>query len=154
MKATVIRADTSHLDLLAPLMTGYRQFYEQAPDEVGERRFLKRRLEKNEAVIFVAVNPDLSPQGAGFVQLFPSFDSVHLSDIWILHDLFVVPSTREQGVGRLLMEAAREFCQTTRASRIDLSTAITNTVAQELYESLGYERDDQFYTYSLTLGDA
>ena len=151
MKPSVIRADTSHLDLLAPLMTGYREFYGQAPDELGERRFLKSRLENNEAVIFLALDHDPPPSAVGFVQLFPSFDSVHLSEIWILHDLFVRLDAREHGVGRLLMDTAREFCVSTRARRIDLSTAVTNTAAQALYESLGYERDDEFHNYSLEL---
>ena len=51
------------------------------------------------------------------------------------------------------METAREFCEGTGASRIDLSTAVTNTTAQALYESLGYQRDDEFYGYSLELSD-
>ena len=37
------------------------------------------------------------------------------------------------------------------ASRIDLETAIDNTSAQALYESLGYQRDTEFYKYSLEL---
>ena len=42
------------------------------------------------------------------------------------------------------MNQAEEFCREKGAHRIDLSTAVTNTVAQPLYESLGYERDNEF----------
>jgi ribosomal protein S18 acetylase RimI-like enzyme len=38
-----------------------------------------------------------------------------------------------------------------RASRIDLETATDNYDAQKLYEALGYERETEFYKYSLAL---
>jgi len=39
----------------------------------------------------------------------------------------------------------------TGAVRIDLETAVDNTVAQKLYESLGYQREQSFHKYSLAL---
>ena len=47
---------------------------------------------------------------AGFVLLYPGFDSVELGSVWTLHDLYVKPETRRQGIGRLLMNKAKEFC--------------------------------------------
>jgi ribosomal protein S18 acetylase RimI-like enzyme len=49
------------------------------------------------------------------------------------------------------MNTALEYAKGTGASRIDLETEITNTNAQQLYESLGYERDTEFYKYSLEI---
>ena len=37
------------------------------------------------------------------------------------------------------------------ALRLDLSTARTNTRAQALYESLGWQRDDAYLVYNLSL---
>jgi ribosomal protein S18 acetylase RimI-like enzyme len=71
--------------------------------------------------------------------------------IWILYDLFVAVGARGKGVGRLLMERARYHGLETAARSIVLSTAKTNDVAQRLYESLGYKRDDEFLTYELAL---
>jgi ribosomal protein S18 acetylase RimI-like enzyme len=108
-------------------------------------------MNNDDAVIFLA-EVSGSPTGdVGFVLLYPTFDSVELASIWVLHDLFVNPEYRQRGIGRLLMNSARDFCQTTGATRIDLGTAITNTTGQALYESLGYERDNEFYRYSLEL---
>jgi len=49
------------------------------------------------------------------------------------------------------MAQAEKMARKTKASRIDLETAVDNYSAQALYEELGYERDTHFYKYSLTL---
>lgn len=71
--------------------------------------------------------------------------------IWILNDLFVSPNFRQQGLARQLMQAAEGYAAQTGAVRVSLSTQITNAQAQALYESRGYQRDQEFYHYSLTL---
>jgi ribosomal protein S18 acetylase RimI-like enzyme len=151
MDAVILRADSSHLEQLLPLFTGYRRFYEQAPDDEADRAFLTARLHLKDSVIFVAQNDEHAGKVSGFVQLYPSFDSVAAGPIWILHDLYVAEDCRRSGTGRLLMNAARDFCRTTGAVRVDLATAVTNHGAKALYESLGYERDKEFDHYSLTL---
>jgi ribosomal protein S18 acetylase RimI-like enzyme len=54
-------------------------------------------------------------------------------------------------VGRALMQEAEKMARKSRASRIDLETATDNYDAQTLYEALGYERETEFYKYSLAL---
>lgn len=147
----VFRADLSHLDALAELFDGYRQFYRKPADLEGARTFLKARIELDESVIFVASLPG-SDALVGFTQLYPFFSSVRMRRLWILNDLFVAEEARQRGVARALMEAARAFASSTGAASLELATEITNTSAQALYEDLGYERDDDFYHYALTLG--
>jgi GNAT superfamily N-acetyltransferase len=156
MSARIMRADASHLETLLPLFNGYREFYEQDRDENAARRYLEARVNNDQAVIFLAESPDAPGRGAGFVLLYPTFDSVALAAIWVLHDLFVDPACRGHGIGRLLMNAARKYCETTHCAttlcaRIDLATSTDNHTAQTLYESLGYEHDREFYHYSLEL---
>jgi GNAT superfamily N-acetyltransferase len=151
MDVIIVRADSSHLDALTPLFTGYRVFYKQSPDPAAERAFLEEHFRVQNSVILIALANDETKRALGFVQLYPSFDSVEIGSIWILHDLYVTDDARRRGTGRILMNAARDFCRTTGAMRVDLATAITNKKAQALYESLGYDRDDEFYHYSLTL---
>ena len=151
MDAIIHRAGSGDLEALLPLFSGYRIFYERSHDPVAEREFLVERFRLQDSVIFLARVDSHDGEAIGFVQLYSSFDSVDLSPIWILHDLYVAEHERRHGVGRLLMNAARDFCQPTDATRIDLATAVTNARAQPLYESLGYERDDEFYHYSLAI---
>ena len=65
--------------------------------------------------------------------------------------MFVAPGVRRRGVGRALLEAAREFAASTGAVRLVLSTAATNHEARALYVAFGYKKDDVFLVYKLEL---
>jgi GNAT superfamily N-acetyltransferase len=142
----VIRASQVHIDLLAPLFDGYRQFYRQPSDLVGARKFLSERLTNDESVIFLALMDD---SALGFTQLYPLFSSVSMRSLWLLNDLYVAPEGRRLGVGTALMERARRFSIETGAKGLNLATEITNVSAQALYEGQGWIRDEQFYHYAL-----
>ena len=147
----VIRATSDNLEVLVPLFDGYRQFYKQASDLEGARRFLKAHFEENTSVIFLAFYKDEQGQhqACGFTQLYPSFSSVSMKRLWILNDLFVAPGTRKLGVGTALLERARQFAIETHAKGLSLTTAVDNYTAQSVYEAHGWKRDQEFYAYHL-----
>jgi ribosomal protein S18 acetylase RimI-like enzyme len=142
----IVRATPDDVSEVAPLFDAYRQFYGKPADEEGARRFLFARLSKDESVLFIA---RVEGKVAGFVNLYPVFSSVNLTRQWILNDLFVAPEARKLGVGRALMERARQLAEATQANGLALETAIDNHAAQKLYESLGWKRDEEFYRYFL-----
>lgn len=144
------RASKIDLPAVALLFDGYRQFYGQPSDIALAEAFLRDRLAKNDSVVFLAIDTQ-SKEGLGFVQLYPSFSSVAARRIWILNDLFVAPVARQKGVGRALLDAARDHAKATDAKRLVLSTAVNNCEARALYESYGYNRDDVFLSYKLEL---
>ena len=144
----LIRANLTHLEHVVTLFDGYRVFYRAQSDMDATRAFIRQRLELQDSVILLAVDGD---NPLGITQLYPSFSSVSMRRIWILNDLFVHPDARKQGVGRLLLEQAKQFGIEHGARRLELATEITNTSAQSLYESLGWQRDAEFYHYSLPL---
>lgn len=149
---TTIRFAQEHdLAELASLFNAYRIFYEQPSDLAVAENFLRERMQHAESVILVADNPEAHPGHKldGFCQLYPTFCSVEAKPIAVLYDLFVAPSARGRGVARRLMLAAQDYAKSSGKARLDLSTAKNNYTAQALYESLGYERDDVFYTYNL-----
>jgi GNAT superfamily N-acetyltransferase len=145
----IVRAASEDLDDLVPLFDGYRQFYGQRSDVAAARAFLNERIERGESVIYLAYTGPR--EAAGFTQLYPSFSSVSLKQLWILNDLFVRSDIRRGGVGRALLERARQHAAATGAKGLVLSTAITNKAAQTLYESCGWQRDDEFMHYELFL---
>ena len=145
----IVAASAAHLDQVAELFDLYRQFYDRPADADLARRYMSQQLENGSSVVFLALDDD--GRALGFTQLYPTFCSVAAAPIYVLYDLFVHRDARRAGVGRALMEKAREHAEHTGARRIDLSTAIDNAPAQALYESLGYERDTKFYGYSLTI---
>ena len=149
MAISIVRAERKHLDDLAPLFDGYRQFYGQRPDLAAARAFLGERIERDESVIYIAYADE--GEAAGFTQLYPSFSSVSLKRLWILNDLFVRSAVRRGGVGRALLERARQHALETGAKGLILNTAVTNKPAQTLYESCGWHPEDEFLQYNLFL---
>ena len=144
----IIRAQLEHTDLIAPLFDAYRQFYKAASDLEASREFIHQRLAKEESIIFLALDDD---KAIGFVQLYPSFWSVAACRSWILNDLFVSPSHRGTGAGKALMDRARAHAMETGAGGLSLATQRTNHTAQRLYESHGWQRDEEFFHYELPL---
>jgi GNAT superfamily N-acetyltransferase len=144
----LLRATADQADLIAPLFDQYRQFYRYPSDLAGARRFLRERLEKNESVIFLALE---EREAVGFTQLYPMFSSTKMRPMWILNDLFVLRDRRKAGIAAALLEKARQFGIERGAVELMLETAVDNLAAQRLYEKLGWKRDIEFYTYHLYL---
>ena len=122
----------------------YRQFYKKESNVEACKSYIKERLSNNEAQIFYIEN---EKECMGMTQLYTTFDSLELSKKIILYDLYVRSEYRRKGVGHLLMNAAKDYAKKNNITSIELSTAITNTTAQSLYESLGYKRDEEYFDY-------
>jgi GNAT superfamily N-acetyltransferase len=144
---TIQRAALEDLDDLVPLFDEYRGFYDKESDHAAARAFLTERIRRDESVIFLAYASPREP--VGFTQLYPSFSSVSLMRLWILNDLFVRSDIRRGGVGRALLERARQHAIETHAKGLVLNTAVTNKPAQALYESCGWQREEEFFQYNL-----
>jgi GNAT superfamily N-acetyltransferase len=141
-------ATPADLETLVPLFDGYRQFYEQSSDLSLVRAFLRERLAMADTAILLAEEDGAA---VGFVHLFPVFSSTRCRRLWLLNDLFVSQAARRQGVGRALMEAARQFAEQSGACGLELATAHTNGKAQRLYEGLGWKLDEVFRRYEYPL---
>jgi GNAT superfamily N-acetyltransferase len=146
---TVHQATLAEIEVIAPLFDAYRQFYGKPSYPEACRAFLAERFKYNQSIIFLA--KDGQGTAIGFAQLYPSFSSGSLTQIFILNDLFVVPSARRQGVASRLLQAAADYGRAAGATRLTLSTAVTNQNAQALYEREGWSRDTEFYVYHLLL---
>ena len=144
----LLRAGAEHVDLLVPLFDAYRQFYQLPSDLPRARAYLAERLREEEAVVFLAAEESTA---LGFTLLYPSFSSLSMKPLWILNDLYVVPEARRRGVARALLEAARRLALETGAVGLTLETATDNYSAQRLYEQLDWQRETEFFHYSLTV---
>lgn len=56
-----------------------------------------------------------------------------------VEDLYVRPDARQQGAGRVLIEAVREQCRTRGVSYVEVQT---DSEAAGFYEALGYEPEE------------
>jgi GNAT superfamily N-acetyltransferase len=150
MNPTVRQATAFDIDDLTPLFDAYRQFYRQPSEPERIRRFLLDRFEHNQSVIFIAESDGVA---IGFTQLYPSFSSGALARIYVLNDLFVGPIGRRAGAGTAPLHAAADYARRVGALRLVLSTELTNTAAQALYEKLGWKRNTDFCNYQLGSGE-
>ncbi|WP_251977244.1 GNAT family N-acetyltransferase [Salinicola avicenniae] len=145
---TLRQADAQDLDTLVPLVESYRRFYRQPPDTDGVRHFLAARFAKGDAHLLLAFEHH---RAVGFVQLFPVPSTNDLAPRWILNDLYVDPDVRRRGTGTALLEAARELAAAHGVPKLMLRTQVDNAEAQSRYRALGWQRDDAFDTYLLSV---
>ena len=149
MRFVIDRATVRDAEEVGYLFDLDRQFYRQPSDRVAASAFLRDRLERAESVVFVARND--AGRIIAFAQLYPLFCSVALKRQWLLYDLYVLPEARRAGVARALLERCRELGILTGSHALFLETAHTNTAAQRLYETMGWQREGQFVKYNLWL---
>jgi len=142
-------ATTADLPVLAVLFDQYRQFYRLPADVPKSRTYLEDRLGAGDAVVLVA--EEEGGRLIGFTQLYPTWCSLLAGPVYVLYDLYVSSAARRRGIGRALLEAAAERGRRDGKLRMTLSTAKTNRTAQSLYESLGWQLDEEYYVYNLSI---
>ena len=144
----ICQASIEQLNEVAFLFDRYRVFYRQTADLDLATKFIRERLQHQDAVIFLATE---NGKPMGYTQLFPSWSSISMQRVWILNDLFVVESQRNRGIAKALMSKAADYGRSTNAVRMVLATEVSNKIGQNLYESMGYRKFDDFYHYVLNL---
>ena len=149
MNIQIIRCGERHIKQASKLFALYRRFYRMPEDDVGVEAFVGERLKKKDSLFLMATDESGNP--LGFTQLYPMFSSTRMVRLWVLNDLYVVPSARRKGVGKSLMEDARNRARSNGVSIMALATEKDNRTAKALYQSLGYELDTEYDHYELTL---
>lgn len=140
---TIREASIQDIDVITLLFNDYRVFYKQEPDLEGAQRFLKKRLEQKDSIIYLAWDND---KALGFTQLYPIFSSVSMEPMYILNDLYILPSYRGQGIGTALINTVKKLCKKEHQKGIVIQTETTNP-AQKLYEHLGFKKDPDLHYF-------
>jgi len=144
---SIRKATKEDIEELTVLFDLYRIWYHQPSDIAAAKKFLLQRMEKEESIIFVAVQEKVL---VGFTQLYPIFSSVSLLRTWLLNDLYVHASARKQGVAAQLLETARQHGLQTASKWLLLQTGNDNFAAQSVYEKNGWKKvPDYFYELPL-----
>lgn len=144
----IIQASLEHLDQLTPMFVDYREFYNAMPQQEDSKAFLTERLNKQEAIILLAIENDVA---LGFCLVYPSFSSVLLRPIWILNDMYVTEESRRKQVANKLLKALAKQARENNVVRLRVSIHASNEIAQRLYESADFLEDQNFRSYILPL---
>jgi GNAT superfamily N-acetyltransferase len=140
----VRQAVYADIEDLANLFDQYRVFQGKQSDLSAAHSFLKARFDHGESVVFIAFE---NSTALGFAQLYPSYSSTSLARVFVLNDLFVRENGRRKGIASELLVALESYAWSHQAARVTLNVAIENTVGQQLYETLGWSKDSQFFMY-------
>lgn len=139
------QATIANLEVLTKLFEEYRKFYEKDAAYDTAKKFLQERIENSESVVYLVYNE--KEEVVGFTQLYPLFSSTRMKRLWLLNDLYVVPTERGKGFSKALIERAKQLASDTNASEIMLETAKTNDIGNQLYPSVGFKLGEDFNWY-------
>ncbi len=145
------KATLQDLDQLTNLFDQYVVFYKNPSNIEKHKAYLKDRIENNEATVFLAFVENNPEKAIGFTLIYITFSSLALNKILILNDLYVDPNVRKNGVGEKLISQTVALAKELGSNLIRLRTSKSNTVAQGLYNKMGFVREDYLYSYDLTV---
>lgn len=149
MQIETVNATT--FEQILPLIAAYQRFYQTEPDEQRNRAHFGQLLnDHSRGIQFVALSE--SGVALGFATLYFPLSSTRATVYCLMNDLFTIPESRGQGVGRALIAHCLRYAEQLGYDRISWQTAQTNTTAQQLYDRTGATRG-AWYTYTLFAKD-
>lgn len=150
MPVTAAPARIEDLEALLPLVAAYQRFYGvEAPDDARNRAFFTRFVAPSDLGVLLAAH-DEDGVPLGFATIYWTHSSVSAEDVAHMNDLFTVAEARGRGVGRALIEAAKDAARQRGLQRLTWMTAPDNATAQRLYDRTGAERST-WLEYELAL---
>jgi ribosomal protein S18 acetylase RimI-like enzyme len=133
---------------LAELFDLYRGHYGEAADPSRTASWLEGNIGSGRLEAFVADGNGLF---VGFAVTMSVPASLRLGRFWQIRDLFVLPSHRRLGVGRMLLDVVREAAIRAGALRLVLQTEADNDPALRLYAESGYSIVEGYCSLALPL---
>ncbi len=135
-----IRAVTeAEFPKVEPLIVAYQTFYEVDDiDPERNRQFFSRFIGSNHSGWLLGAWQ--ADRLVGFGCFYRHKSSLSASNIVLMHDLYVDPETRGEGVGRALIKAGRDLAREWGASHLAWTTAPDNHPAQRLYDSFDVDK--------------
>ncbi|WP_391593328.1 GNAT family N-acetyltransferase [Winogradskyella sp.] len=131
----IVKANFNHLDHLALLFNAYRILYKLRSNINGVKAFLENRIKANESIIYIAYSDDTA---VGFTQLNPLNSlnslnsSVSMQSMYVLNNLYVHNDYRQKGIGKTLINKAKQLCVLENNKSLAIQTDFDNP-AQQLY---------------------
>ena len=132
-----------------PLWQGYLKFYETELSDDQSELTWNRLLDPNFNLYCLVAEVDGAIQGMTHY----SFQNSTWApkNYCYLEDLFVEPSLRGGGIGRLLIDSVKKIAEGAGSSRLYWNTDATNETARKLYDS--YELESGKVQYRIRLID-
>ena len=149
MAATIREARVGEEDQILPLWEWLFAPPGKKPsqwDPEHARGAITEALVAPESAIFVA---DDDGRLVGFCTAYLDFDSVRFGRRCWVEDLAVDPQRRSEGIGKGLLDAAKDWARGAGATHLELDSGLARGEAHRFYEREGAER--QSYTFGWEL---
>ena len=142
---SVWRAEPHEAEVVARLMVGFRNHL--GLDWPSDNAFLAGvdRLIEDPNTIYLLASPDADSPPAAVAQLRFRYGLWWAAEDCLLEDLFVRDHARGTGLGRALVTAVIEVARERGCRRIELDANEGNAAALALYESFGFDAQDDRY---------
>ena len=137
------QATSENIEDITALFDEYKVFYKPKYDINSVAALIPERITKSDSVIFLA---DIDVQVVGFTQIYPMFLSVSMQKLYVLKDIYVDPTHKGKGIGKILLNRGKEYTIEHHEKSLILETEINNT-GKHLYERLGKLKDLQYLQY-------
>lgn len=137
------------LDDLLPLMRGYCDFYEVAPEDAELLALSRALIADRDGEGLQLIARDGSGRALGFATVFWTWSTLSAARIGVMNDLFVEPGSRGGGLAEALIEACRRLVRERGGRSLEWQTANDNLRAQAVYDRVGGKREDRWLSYSL-----
>ena len=133
---------------LLPLMRGYCDFYEVAPNDDALLSMSRALLADPEREGLQLIARDEGGAAIGFATIFWSWSTLSAARIGVMNDLFVTETARGTGAAEALIAACLQRARERGAASLGWQTAKDNLRAQAVYERVGGRREE-WLDYSL-----
>ena len=120
---------------LVEIFDQYRAYYGEDSDASRSACWLSENLSTSRLRVFVAEDNE---RFIGFAITMEVPASLRLAHLWQIRDLFVLPTHRRLGIGRVLLASVRAAAIASGALRLVLQTEDDNDPAIRLYADSGY----------------
>jgi len=138
-KYRVERINQNQRHFFADLFSQYNRC-ETAHEKLLTNQVAERQT-NSEPILFIVLTNSPEQIPVGFIQLYSICSSANALRATIVHDLYVLPDYRKNGIGLRLIEAAVRFAIDDKSALIQLETLQDNLIAQKLFESVGFKSE-------------
>ncbi len=88
-------------------------------------------------------------KAAGIMNFFFKLTTFTGRKILYIEDLYVREEYRGKGLGRVLLEKAKEIAKETDCEQVELKCAAWNTASAEFYKAQGMKNENEWITFTL-----
>jgi GNAT superfamily N-acetyltransferase len=133
---TITTVGSADVPELMPMLRAYCDFYRVDPSDERLGALVAALIDDpSEGLQLIARDSDGTP--LGFATIYWTWQTLSAARVGVLNDLYVAPAARGGGVGRALIERARQRCRERGIATLVWQTAPDNITAQRLYDGIG-----------------